>query len=523
VAIRGASLDITDFSGGLNTSAPEYEVPMNQSPDAQNINLLVKGFKKRQGDAVWNSTAMVSGSTAIQGMGWIQYDSGVESLNAVAGTKYFTDNALSKTMTDKTGTLTITAGQNNIWTPVRFNNQQIWFGGAPDAPFKDTGSGNATVVAGSPPTAQTAFVSNNFVFAVSTTANPSRIFWCVVNNPADWSSAGSGNADIGLSDGEALMCGVPVGPSTVILFKNSSTHLLVSSRQPFPVFQLQKGVGIAGRYAFALVKGTIYFITPWRRMLSTTDGVNFEPYSHDIDDQWDAINSARIPYIQGIYYPVLEQIHWYISNGSSTQNDTCLVWDLIRKSWLKHPKGFKVNVPCLVENRRLFGGQYDGKLYEKDKSTVYTDASETSPGAINAYWRTPFKGYASFQQFIEGSYRTGSQVAPLSGIIHPLWFDFSMLNESATTMTVSYGFDFSTNIQSTGVSLISGASQWDVAQWDVATWGGQTAVIKRIFVSGRGNLFSMTFQNSTASQSFTMQGISVQLRTDKARKLLNVS
>lgn len=505
MAANGPSVPLSDFSRGLNTFDPEYISPLNQSPDLDNLIILDKGFKKRNGDSAWNSSAMVSSATAVHGLGYLQFNSGTQFLNAITGTKFFTDSGLSGTMSDATGSLTITTGQDNMWTPVVYNNIQIWFGGAPDSPFKFSGSGNAAILGGSPPSAYTAFVANNRVFPISTTANPSRIFWSVLGDPEDYAGAGSGNADVVKSDGEALQCGVVVGPDTAILFKNSSSHLMVLTRAPFPIYQLQKGNGVAGRNAWCYANGTIYIVTPGLRMKSTTDGVNFQTYPNDINDIWDSINPNRISNIQGIYYQALEWVMWIVSTGSSTTNNYLIIWDIKRQCFLRATTGFKSNVVSIIQNRRLFAGHYDGKVYEKLKPLIFSDASEVSPGAINAYWRTPYNSYSQ----------------EIDTVVHPHYVKIVVLTESASTLTVRYGFDFSSPSQGQNFNLQAAGSLWDVALWDVDVWGGQNATVLTQFVSGRGNLFSYTMGNSTASQGFTVQGTMVRLRKSGARKVFS--
>lgn len=503
MAARGPSIELDDFSGGLNTFDPEYLSPLNQSPDLDNLVLLNKGFKKRFGDSAFNSSAMVSSTTPVVGLGYVKFDGGTEFLNAIAGTKFFTSSGLSGTMADATGVVTITSAATNIWTPVIYNNLQIWFGGAPDAPIKYSGSGNAAALGGTPPSAATAFAANNRVFAISTAANPSRISWCVLSNPSDWTGSGSGNSDVAMSDGEALQCGVVTGPDTAILFKNSSTHLMVLTSQPFPIYQIQKGLGIAGRTAWAFANGTIYFITPGRRMRSTQDGLNFDVYPTDIDDIFDSINTTRIPYIVGYYNQAYERIEFMVSTGSSTTNNYNIIWDLRRKCFLRNTKGFKANVVATAQNRRFFAGHYDGKIYEKYIATTSNDASETSPGVIDAYWRTPFKNLGGLDTTIDPSY-----------------FTVSALTETATALELSYGFDFTSTQTTQTSSIVAVGAQWDVAVWDSGVWGGQNAVTVRMYTNGRGNLFSLKIRNATASQAFTVQGASVRLRSDKARKEL---
>lgn len=503
---RASTIEFMDFSGGRNSFDPEFLVSPNQAIDLQNITLLDRGFMKRLGNSAFNSSAMVGGSTAITGMGYIKFNSGTEFLNAVAGATFQTSSSLSGTMADATGALTITTGQNNTWTPVIYNDLQIWFGGAPDAPFKYSGTGNAAALGGTAPSARTAFVAANRVFAISTAANPSRIQWTILANPEDWTGTGSGNQDVQKNDGEELLFGVPINADTAILFKNSSTHLMPLTKSPFPVYTLQTKIGAAGRHAWVNVNGTIYFITPSRRMKSTNDGVTFSDYPSAVDDLWNSVNSTRIQFIQGIYYPQREEIHWIVSTGSNSTNNASIIWDLKRKAWLYNPTGFKANVGCLVQNRRLFTGHYNGKIFEQDKASVLTDSSETSPGAIDAYWQTGW-----------------TRTSTVAGIIYPYWIDVMALSETVGNLTISYGFNFANDQKTGSVSLVAGSAQWDVDDWDVAMWSGQSSVRRRLFTSGMGENFSIKIRNSSASQGFTVQGISAQVGTNRAGKILSAA
>lgn len=499
------TVEIYDFSGGRNSNDPEFLVNANQAIDLQNITLLDKGFKVRRGNNEFNSSAMVGGSTPIVGLDFMEFNSGTQFLNAVAGTKFFTSSGLSGTMADVTGVLTITAGQNNFWTAVHYNDLQIWFGGAPNAPFKYSGSGNGAALGGSPPSAYTAFVANNRIFAIGSSSNPSRIQWPILADPEDWTGTGSGSQDVQKNDGEALMFGVPLDADTAILFKNSSTHLMPLTKSPFPVYCLQNKIGSAGRYSWVNVRGTIYFITPSRRMLSTTDGVNFQKYPDWVNDLWDNINVDRIKHIVGQYYPNEEQIYWINSSGSSTTNNNAIIWDLRRNCWLYNPTGFKANTSCLAINRRLFTGHYNGKVYEQDVSAQYTDESEASPFTIDGYWQTPWL-----------------KLSTLAGIVYPHWIDVSCLSESAGNVIISYGFDFQTDQKSATKTIAGSAAQWDVAQWDVDVWGGQTSVKARVFTRGKGMNFGIKIRHTGTTGGLTVQGISTRVGTDSPGKILLV-
>lgn len=507
-AIVKTPVELNDFSGGLNVLDPEYLIPLNQSPDCQNITLFPKGWRKRFGDSKFNSSPMVDAVTPVSGLGYLRLNSGNEYLNAVVGDKFFTSIALSGTMSDQTGAVTISASATKIWTPINFGALQIWFGGDPNPPFKYSGTGTAAVLGGSPPSAFTGFSANNRVFGISTAANPSRIFWTVLKNAEDWTGTGSGNADVSENDGESLQLGIPLNTDTAILFKNSSTHVMNLTRAPFPIYQLQKGTGVAGRYSAVNVDGTIYFITPGRRMKATRNGAQFTDFPDDIDPIWDRVTTSRIPYIYGIHNQTLDQIHWYVSIDSSSTNNYCIIWDLKRQCWLVNPSGFKCNVAAIVQNRRLFAGHYDGTVYEKDDSSTFNDASE-SGAAIDAYWRTPYSG-------MEG----------LDSTIHPLYVSFSAAATNASTLEITYGFDYQETSDAEYFNLQASSSLWDASTWDgtlIWSFSQGSILIDRAPVLGRGNLFSVKFRNNTASQDLTFQGASLRLRPTSARKQMVVS
>jgi len=492
------TLELLDFTGGLNTSDPDFLVPLNKAVALQNINIVGKGFEKRRGNHTFNATEMVSTSTPVTGLGYIKISAGTEFLTAIAGTKFFKSDSLDGTMDDVTGAITITTGANNLWSYVNYNDLQIWFGGAPDAPFKYSGTGNIAALGGTPPTAKNIFSSSNRLFAICTAANPSRIAWSVLANPEDWTGAGSGSQDVQKLDGEELLFGVPIGADAAILFKNSSTHLMPLTKAPFPVYTLQGRVGAAGRFSYVFVDGVIYFITPTGRMKATSNGVDFVDFPDDVDSLWDTVKVSRIPYTRGIYYEKLRQIHWLVSTGTSDTHNASIIWDIKNKAWLYHPQGFKANIACIIQNKRLFTGHYNGKIFEQDYSTSDADVSEETT-AIDSYWQTP-----SFKE------------TSMGGIIHPYWIDIIANKETATSITIGYGFNFGQNEKTSSVSLMGTGMLWDVGLWDVGIWGSVGSLRKRVHTAGRGENMNIRIRNSTVDQHFTIHGLSIRIGSNQS-------
>lgn len=481
------NIPIMDFSGGLVTNQPGTELEYNQSPDLDNIILLPKGFQKRLGDGVFNSTAMNSG-TNVQG---VTYFNGY--IVTVCGAKVFQSAIGSGTMTEITGGLTITAGQNNIWTFAKLNDTVVGVGGAPDAPFVWSGSGDATALGGTPS-------SGDFVFSLKDrlfigTKSTSTVNWCILSNSADWTGTGSGSQVVVTGDDDTLIGGIPLNNDVALLFKNYSIHRLVIQTSPFPLIPLFSGVGCCGKNAMVNVRGVVYFITNEARM-KATDGYSIVDFPNTIDDIWNGLNKTRLAYIQGIHDPKNNLIHWICSSTSATANDIDIIWDLDRKCWLRNTTGFACNTACLVQGYRMFGGHTNGKIYEKYTASTNNDASVTG-GLIDGYWRTPWIDIKNKFQVKQIRYA-----------------DIVYKTQDTGSVEYTYGYNNQLDALSGSFAQTQSGSQWDVDTWDdTLVWGaGAGYKQKRIYIFGHGNNFQLKIYNNNTGETMEIENISLALK-----------
>jgi hypothetical protein len=340
-------LHLNDFTGGLDTYNPSEESAINSSPDLDNIVVLKNGFRKRQGDVEFNATAMNSAKN-VQGIGYYKPTSGTEYLLSVCGDKIYKSDSLDGTMDDITGSATISDGQDYLWTHNVQNDLSIWVGGNRNTPLKWNGTGNVASLGGTPPVGSFAFTMKDRTFIGSTSTNPSTLYWSILANPEDWSGTGSGSQTVVTNDGDELIAGIALNNDIALLFKKYSVHQLTVQTAPFPLKPLIIGTtGCCGKQALVASKGLIYFVTNEPRM-KATDGYQIFDFPNTINDVWDGLNKSRLAYIKGIYYPALNQIHWYCSNGTATTNNYCIIWDLTYNCWLRYTTGHDMNVVCLA-------------------------------------------------------------------------------------------------------------------------------------------------------------------------------
>ncbi len=494
---RGTEVPFFDFSGGLATNKPSSNIDVNEAQNLRNVLVTVgKGVEKRRGNTVFNSSAMSSGA-AVTGLFYFKLLSGSDFLVATSGSKIFKADNLDGTMDDVTGAVTITSSANNLWTAAQMNDLAIFVGGAPDAPIKYSGAGNAAALGGSPASANFGFSHNNRFFIGNTAADPSIIYWSILGNPEDWSATGSGSQQIEKNDGDALVGAAPLNVDNVLLFKQNSIHTLTTRTSPFPYYPLFKGVGAVGKRAIVTVDGLVYFITPSAQM-RITDGAKIYDQSDiprlgNIDDILKSLSSSRLSAITGFYQSGVgfDHVVWLCSSSSATTNDLALVWDIRNKCWLRHTSGYKANAVARTQAGVIYTGHYDGKIYKQDVASTYTDASETSPGAIDSYWSS-----------------TWHKLNSLSGSFSLAGINVALTTQSSGFLSIGYGYNYAADTYIESKSMQAPGGLWDSAIWDQGIWGGQTDVIKNIFSKGRGVNCQISFGNKTESENFEIHGYS---------------
>jgi hypothetical protein len=438
------------------------------------------GFRSREGNTALNASALQS---AITGLGYLKTAAGNEYLVATAGANIYSDTNFSGVLTNVTGTVTVTADQNNHWTFFQSSGTLIAVGGAPDAPFKYTGSGNAALLGGTPPVGRYGFQYGNRTFIMSTVANASTIYWSVLLNPEDWSSTGSGSSTVEPDDGDILITAAPINLNTVILFKRNSIHLMTGRDAPFPIFPLFDNIGCVGRHACAVYEGLAYFITSEGKM-AITDGNQIVKQVHlpDLDDVWKQVRAFRLPYIQGqiIKGPDFDWLVWSVTRSAANTNDYAIVWDLRNQCWLTCDHGFEGNAFTMTIDNVTYMGGFDGTIYRLFATTTYADASNSSTAvswAVESDWIT-LERLLSLKQVNKAS------------ILHQ--------TRATGTMTYSYAYDYNTTLTAKSWSIASATGAiWDTAQWDSSTWDGYNGHIKNITLFGRGNAFKWKLSGSS--------------------------
>ncbi len=250
-----------------------------------------------------------------------------------------------------------------------------------------------TKLSSSAPVGEVGISWNNVCWIGNTTADPSKLYYSIINDCTDWTSSGSGFVNPDPSSADELVALAPVSSNIMLYFKQKKIFQVVGRADPFAVYPLFDGVGCTGPDALVVADGLVYFITPQAQM-RITDGTKVYterdiPKLADADDLWQRIPVDRRTFIRGARHKGkgFDHIVWLVTLDSGSTNNCAIVWDLINKCWLKMLRGYNGNCISASAEGRTFIGSYDScRIFELGVSGYYFDDT-TSTAIFNGSGR----------------------------------------------------------------------------------------------------------------------------------------
>lgn len=264
----------------------------------------------------------------------------------------------------------------------------------------------AQSLAGTPPTFAFSCTHKNRVFAAGAVANPSRLYYSVLLNGADWAGAGSGTIDIDPSDGDRITAiashrddlWVFKGP-----YKGSIHRITGSSSTDFARVPFVTGVGAvthrtvvpyANDLAFMWSDGSI------RALSATASFGDFNETNLNRPIQsWvrDHVNLNALRFAQAVNWPAYSIMLFALPIDASSTNNSIIMMDYRFapprwSNWTAY-----ADTICLAsavgldsnKSRTVLAGGTDGILRTLGRSTRTIDTSTS----ISCNVQTPFLDY----------------------------------------------------------------------------------------------------------------------------------
>ena len=399
--------------------------------------------------------------------------------------------------TQITGTVTITSGQNNLVTFTHFNDVALMCNGV-DNPWKWAGSGNASIIGGSPPIFNTMLAKWNRVFGAGHAAAPRTIRFSNLGDYETWGSSNTVAAILGDSssavEGRDFIWQLGhLGDSAFVGLQNSLGRILYTgdSTTPFRYNQLSE-FGIEGAHNYVAVGNGGYFLTNRGVHFIRPSDILITYESSLISGRrlrafWGLLNKSRIKYTTGTLYNTRGGnllVLWPLSTGSSTTHDAVLIMDVTDGPGKEHFAiwtGWDANAMAQVRNT---SSQREELLFTSSVGYVWQgdDGSTSDNGSAflaEAATRWEDFGVPSEKKNFRDLY-------------------LEVRQSGAFDLNIAIYFDYNTAASQTITQTLAGSAQaaWDSAVWDTDVW--PTLGILRDYLLGVDDGVTMAFRFYTA-------------------------
>jgi len=380
-----ANFKIKNFSGGLNQAADDSILAVNQSRNAQNVDVSSGTLKTIDGYSKYIATAAPAGITRLMKFYKNNTTTGAVTsylLAATATAIYYYNVSTSAWVALATS---LTSGD---WDYLNYQINDvdvIIMGNGSDVMKKWDGTTFANL-GGTPPVAKSIALHAERLWATGVKATPNSVYYSDDLNPENWVIAadGAGVIDVPTWDG-----GVCLGVSTIfsspVVFKTNNIHRVMGTYPAvYEVKQVYSAVGAiaektivsAGGRAFFLSKDGLYYYD------GNSAGTLLGDKAKDI-----VINPSYAKNAVSIIYK--QKLYCAFPEGISTTNNAVFVYDLLNNTLMVW-RGMAVTDFMEYEDKLLFSsGTYVFNINENATSFDGTN--------INAFWETPWQDLDAFR------------------------------------------------------------------------------------------------------------------------------
>lgn len=400
------------FGGGWATDfGPTASVPVSLGGvvvlpwlnEAQNVIYELDGGPHKMPGRTANTTALESGAD-IMGIfdAWFHGAVGSPTQHRImhVGTKIKKDNA-DNTFTDLfTG---MTAGA--VPCSVMFEDLVIMSNDSGTDVPKSWDGTTAQSLAGTPPTFAFSCSHKNRMFAAGAVANPSRLYYSVLLNGADWAGGGSGTIDIDPSDGDRIT-GIASHRDSLWVFKGpykGSIHRITgSSSIDFARMTFVTGIGSVNHRVITPYANDLCFT--WAdasiRTLSATQqfgDFNESSLSRPIQS-WlrDHVNLTAMRFAQVVDWPAYSMLLFIFPIDASASANSMIMLDYRfdpprPANWTAYNDLTSIASAVGIDaskTRTVIAGGTDGILRTLGSATRSSDT-----GSISYNVQTPFLDY----------------------------------------------------------------------------------------------------------------------------------
>lgn len=272
-----------------------------------------------------------------------------------------------------------------------FNNLCIAVGSGLST-LKSSGFGFDILLGTPPANAKYVKTHKDRVFIANHATGASRVSWCYINNPENWTtitgaSTDAGYIDVGLGDGDVIT-GIESIGSVLLIFKNTSVWALFGSDPTdFKVRKISPNIGCIAPRSIVPCDSFAIFLSSLGVYSASSEGVTMLSYNiKPTVEAWTSTMTSAA--CAGRYHTQ----YWLAVNedAAGSTNEVVYYLDYVLGVWGRYT----------VPNPTVFCTRRSGALISGSATVghviLHDDTENDNAGAITAYWDTPDYDFGDF-------------------------------------------------------------------------------------------------------------------------------
>ena len=382
------STDYGPFDGGVNYAHAPEDIEANEISDMSNCRIGPGGFvEKRLGTAKYNSLSAPQ-SAAVTACGEFREPTQAEIDFAVVGNAFYEYS--SSVWTSRTGSVTITAGNDNTFEWTRAHAKLILTNGV-DGVKKWTGAGDNLAnitMPGSASWAKHCAYWDNRLWLGNTSVNDDRVWYSGNDDVDTW--GGNSNYDFGAP----VTALEPFQNSLSVHTEDGIWVLTPTGNAEFPYQKMQRiganpsapqlGGAVSGRAVLSLPNNQQLFVLK-SGIYEWTGGDDIEKISGPLDHgYWPHLRQSRLSECFAVYYAMENEAWFFLPYGTTQTNmNHIMIYNTEMELWYGPYQGWERNCAAIIDDKP-HAGDMSGVLYDHAPANTYNDDN----AAIDSYFST---------------------------------------------------------------------------------------------------------------------------------------
>ncbi len=378
------AVDYGPFDGGVVYSRAVEDLEFNELSSMENVRLGLGGFvEKRRGFSKYQSLSALGSTPTITACGEFSEPGEADIDFIVAGTAFYEYS--SSAWTARTGSVAITAGDDNVFEWVRAHSKLILTNGVNKVKkWEGAGENLADItMPGDALRANHCAYWDNRLWLGNTEDNDDRMWYSANDNVDSWEGTSFYNFG-------APITGIEPFQNSLSVHTEEGIWTLSPTGNAEHPYSLQQRVGtrmggtLSGRAIISLPDNRQLFIMR-NGIYQWTGGDEIEKMSGPLDiGYWPNINLSRLKYSFALYFAQENEVWFFLPYGSGqTLMNHIMIYNMEMEVWFGPYTGFERTAAAVIDDLPHAGGD-GGILYNHWTADSYSDDS----AAIKSYFTT---------------------------------------------------------------------------------------------------------------------------------------